>query len=253
MKYLVNFCVFFILFTIQGQPKDKAQGLFNEATQNYKNEQYKKAIEKWNTILDNGQHSAALYYNIANAHYKLNQVGPSIYYYEKALALAPNDTQIKTNLAFAQNAKIDTITPLPKTFFSRWYTLLVGQFTFDGWAVMAVACSCVFSLLFLGYYFASAEQKKRLFFTTAILSACLFILALTMASVSYKALQKNVFAIVFSQATDVKTAPKNSSDTVFVIHQGTKVQLLEADGLWSRIGIVNGIEGWMPSSDLKKL
>ena len=74
-----------------------------------------------------------------------------------------------------------------------------------------------------------------------------------MATVSYKALQKKIFAIVFSQATDVKTAPKNSSDTVFVIHQGTKVQLLEADGLWSRIGIVNGIEGWMPSSDLKKL
>lgn len=253
MKYLVNFCVFFILFTIQGQAKDKTQRLFNEATQNYKNEAYKKAIEKWNTILDNGQHSAALYYNIANAHYKLNQVGPSIYYYEKALALAPNDAQIKTNLTFAQNAKVDAITPLPKTFFSRWYTLLVGQFTFEGWAVLAVVCSGVFSLLFLGYYFARAEQKKRLFFTTAILSACLFILALTMASVSYKALQKNVFAIVFSEATDVKTAPKNSSDTVFVIHQGTKVQLLEAEGLWSRIGIVNGIEGWMPSSELKKL
>ena len=108
--------MFFILGSIQGQ----AQGLFNEAAQNYKNEAYKKAIEQWNTILDNGQHSAALYYNMANAHYKLNQVGPSIYYYEKALALAPNDAQIKTNLVFAQNAKVDAITPLPKTIFSKW-------------------------------------------------------------------------------------------------------------------------------------
>ena len=130
---------------------------------------------------------------------------------------------------------------------------MIGQFTFDGWAVFAVVCSCLFSLLFLGYYFAGAEQKKRLFFSAAILSGCFFILTFTMASVSYKEAQKNVFAIVFSQATDVKSAPKNNSDTVFVIHQGTKVQLLETDGLWSRIGIVNGVEGRMPSADFKKL
>jgi len=249
MKYLIKFCVFFILGSIQGQ----AQGLFNEAAQNYKNEAYKKAIEQWNTILDNGQHSAALYYNMANAHYKLNQVGPSIYYYEKALALAPNDAQIKTNLAFAQNAKVDAITPLPKTVFSKWYTAIAGQFTFDGWAFLAVLFSVLFSLLFLRYYFASAEQKKRLFFTTAIICGCLFVLAFTMASVSYKDLQKNVFAIVFSEATDIKSEPKTNSDTIFVIHEGTKVQLLETDGLWTHVAIVNGVEGWMPSSELKKL
>ena len=74
-----------------------------------------------------------------------------------------------------------------------------------------------------------------------------------MASVSYKDLQKNVFAIVFSEATDVKSEPKTNSDTIFVIHEGTKVQLLETDGLWTHVAIVNGIEGWMPSSELKKL
>ena len=249
MKCLVKFYVFFILFSIQGQ----AQGLFNEAAQNYKNEAYKKAIEQWNSILDNGQHSAALYYNIANAHYKLNQVGPSIYYYEKALALAPNDAQIKTNLTFAQNAKVDAITPLPKTIFSKWYTTIARQFTFDGWALLAVLFSGLFSILFLGYYFAGAEQKKRLFFTTAIICSCLFVLVFTMASVSYKDLQKNVFAIVFSEATDVKSEPKTNSDTIFVIHEGTKVQLLETDGLWTHVAIVNGVEGWMPSVELKKL
>jgi len=253
MKYILKFCLFFVLLSAHGQSQDSSQALFSQATENYKNEQYKKAIDQWSSIAANGQHSAALYYNIANAHYKLNQIGPSIYYYEKALVLAPNDTQIKTNLTFAQNATIDAITPLPKTFFSRWYTLVVGQFTFDGWAVITVVCSCLFCVLFIGYYFASEEKKKRLFFTTAMLSVCFFILTFTMASVSYNDLQNNVFAIVFSQETDLKSAPKNNSDTVFVIHQGTKIRLLENDGLWSRIALVNGIEGWMPTSDFKKL
>ena len=46
---------------------------------------------------------------------------------------------------------------------------------------------------------------------------------------------------------------KTNSDTVFVIHEGTKVQLLETDGLWTHVAIVNGVEGWMPSAELKKL
>jgi uncharacterized protein YgiM (DUF1202 family) len=92
-----------------------------------------------------------------------------------------------------------------------------------------------------------------LYFATAILSGCLFVLAFTLACVCYKDLQENVFAIVFSQATDVKSSPKTNSDTVFVIHEGTKVQLLETDGLWTHVAIENGIDGWLPSSDIKKL
>ena len=72
MKCLVKFYVFFILFSIQGQ----AQGLFNEAAQNYKNEAYKKAIEQWNSILDNGQHSAALYYNHCQCPLQAKPSGP---------------------------------------------------------------------------------------------------------------------------------------------------------------------------------
>ena len=72
--------------------------------------------------------------------------------------------------------------------------------------------------------------------------------------------ESNILNSIFKQIYIRKTKesvkdelPKNNSDTVFVIHQGTKVQLLETDGLWSRIGIVNGVEGWMPTSDFKKL
>ena len=251
MKNLVLIIVLFISCVAFSQTNNNIK--FKQGVQDYNNGDYLSAISLFTEIINKGEHSKQLYFNLGNTYYKLNDIPNSIYYYEKALVLAPNDTQIKTNLTFAQNAKIDAITPLPKTFFSRWYTLVVGQFTFDGWAVTTVVCSCLFCILFIGYYFASEEKKKRLFFTTALLSGCFFILTFTMASVSYNDLQNNVFAIVFSQETDLKSAPKNNSDTVFVIHQGTKIKLLESDGLWSRIAIVNGIEGWMPTSDFKKL
>ena len=75
--------------------------LFEQGKQQYKNENYTDAIANWNKILDAGSHSAALYFNLGNAYYKLNQIGPSIYYYKKALELAPNDSDIKNNLSFS--------------------------------------------------------------------------------------------------------------------------------------------------------
>src|SRR5690554_7793015 len=75
-------------------------------------------IYSWKDILQNDEVSAELYYNLGNAYYRLNQIGPSIYYYEKALQLAPNDADIKNNLAFAENARIDAIEPLPQSIFT---------------------------------------------------------------------------------------------------------------------------------------
>ena len=126
--------------------------LFEQGKELYKAEKYQDAVNSWMKILESNHHSDALYYNLGNAHYKLNNIGPSIYYYEKALQLAPNDSDIKNNLAFAQNATIDSIEPLPKTVFFEWYNSLSGILTFDGWAICVVIFSMSFVMFFLIYY-----------------------------------------------------------------------------------------------------
>ena len=108
--------------------------LFNNATEFYNNGEYSKAIDNYKQILDNGEHSSSLYFNLGNSYYKLNAIGPSIYYYEKALLLSPNNEEIKNNLRFAQNMRLDAIEEVPKTEISKMYTSLTGMFTFDQWA-----------------------------------------------------------------------------------------------------------------------
>ena len=96
----------FLLSTLTFAQNDK---LFEQANTFYNNGKYTEAIDSYEKIIESGQHSAELYYNIANAHYKLNNIAPSIYYYEKALQLAPNDSEIKNNIVFARNMTIDAI------------------------------------------------------------------------------------------------------------------------------------------------
>ena len=102
--------------------------LFNEATELYNNGEYSAAIENYEEILENGEHSASLYFNLGNCYYKLNSIGPSIYYYEKALLLSPNNEEIKNNLRFAQNMRLDAIEEMPKTELSRIYNSIIGMF-----------------------------------------------------------------------------------------------------------------------------
>ena len=145
--------LFFLVITCSSLVLGQNTALFEQGKEHYKNGKYQEAINSWEKVLINGKHSSSLYFNLGNANYKLNKVGPSIFYYEKALQLAPGDADIQTNLKFAENARIDAIEPLPETVFSKWYVAVSGIFTYDGWAKLAVVGSVLFVVLFLGYWF----------------------------------------------------------------------------------------------------
>jgi len=227
--------------------------LFEQGKELYKAEKYIDAVNSWMKILENHQHSASLYYNLGNAHYKLNNIGPSIYYYEKALLLAPNDSDIRNNLAFAENAKVDAIEPLPKTIFYKWYHAVSDLLTFNGWAIAVVVFSLCFVLLFLLYYFSYSEGKKRLFFVSSLMVILLLGMALSMAFSTFKDAINNQPAIIFAESIEVRDAPSLGSETSFTLHEGTKVQIIARDTDWVRIEIANGKDGWIPFSDLKEL
>jgi tetratricopeptide (TPR) repeat protein len=158
------FMVIGLLMFISEMSFAQNQSLFDQGKQDYKSEKYQEAIGSWTKIEQSGAHSSSLYFNLANAHYKLNSIGPSIYYYEKALELAPNDSEILNNLTFAQNATIDAIEPLPKTIFAKWNNKVSGWLTFDGWAWTTVVCAGLFALLFFGVLFCNLQHKEAIAF-----------------------------------------------------------------------------------------
>ncbi|WP_026452091.1 tetratricopeptide repeat protein [Aequorivita capsosiphonis] len=249
MKKLLYILILLISFSGFAQNTE----LFDQGKELYKNGKYQQAINAWMQILDRDEHSAALYFNLGNAQYKLNHIGPSVYYYEKALQLSPNDEDIKNNLAFAENARIDAIEPLPKTVFSKWYKSIASVFTFNGWAIMAVAFSIFFVILFLLYYFSIIERRKRLLFAGSMFVGIFLVASLTMAFITYGDFTKKQPAIIFASEIEVKTEPSMGSSVAFTLHEGTKVQISAQDGNWYRITLADGKDGWIPATDLKQL
>ena len=229
------------------------EALFQSANDHYAQARYAEAISDYEKILDQDLVSAAIYYNLANAHYKLNNVGETVYYFEKALQLAPGDPDIRNNAAFAENMKIDAIEKLPENTVKKWVDNTLSLLTFDGWAITSIVTLSLFVLLFLGYYFSYITLRKRVFFITAISSILLAVVSLSFAYTAFAKAQSDQPAIVFVPEVTIKSEPSPNSPTAFTLHEGTKVMVLETIESWKRIQIVDGQVGWIEETDIKLL
>lgn len=226
---------------------------FEDANALYNQGKYAEAIDEYEAILDTGQHSAELYYNLGNANYKLNNIAPSVYYFEKALLLNPNDEDIVNNLAYAKKMTVDAIDKVPQVGFSRIINNVVNTFNADTWAKMAITGVLLFVLLFLMYHFSYTTSKKRIAFVISILGLLLACFSIGMAFQKQSLDKKDNPAIVFAQESRVKAEANKSSEEVFRLHEGTKVQVLEAYEDWRKIQLSDNSVGWIPEEDIKLL
>lgn len=252
-KLLKTYSFLWILLTASIVWSQNTEAIFKIGNDHYAQGRYQEAIDAYKRVLDLNQESAALYYNLANANYKLNNIGPTVFYYEKALQLDPSDSQIRNNAAFAENMKIDAIETMPVNAVKRWINKAITFLTVDGWAITAIVFVILFVLGFLGYYFGYGTGKKRVFFTLAALSLLLAIASLSFAYSAFAKAENDNPAIVFAAETEVKSEPSLASTLAFKLHEGTKVQVLEEVNNWNRIQLIDGKTGWLPSEDIKLL
>ena len=227
--------------------------LFDKATVAYNEGKYNEAIEKYNKILDNGEHSAALYYNLGNAYYKLNKIAPSIYYYEKSLLLDPSDNEVKNNLSFARNMTLDAIEQMPETGIGKVFSKITGFLSFDQWAVTAIIFMLLFVFGYIAFYYLSYSSQKRVAFIGSMASLVISLIAVLIAYLEYTSYRSEQPAIVFENEVIVKSEPNNRSQETFRIHEGTKVFVLDTLSDWNKIKLADGKTGWLPSNNIKLL
>jgi tetratricopeptide (TPR) repeat protein len=230
-----------------------AQTAFEQGNQLYAKENYEAAISSYESIANSGKQSAELYFNLANSYYKLHKVAPAIYNYEKALLLSPNDAEIKTNLEFARKMAIDDIKVIPKVGFNKLLADFTSKYYYDTWAWIAVGFAFLFLLFFAGYYFSQKTVLKRiLFFGMFLWLAGIFLSA---ASGFYeKSRNENERpAIVFAENAPLKSEPKSSSPDATVLHEGTKVYILESIANWKKVELTDETTGWIEDSTIKEI
>lgn len=245
--------IYILIFSFCSWSFAQNQTSFEKANQLYNEGNYTEAIEKYQNILDSNVHSSELYFNLANAHYKLNHIAPSVYYYEKALLINPDDKDIQNNLAYARNMTIDAIEVIPEVGFKRLINNATNTLSYDNWALLAVILVIAFVILFLSYYFSRSSNNKRAAFIISSFCIIMAIVSVAFAFHKYELTANDQPAIVFAKEAQIKTEPNLRSIEAFKLHEGTKVQVLDTLNDWKKIRLSDGKMGWILNNDLKML
>ncbi|MEP7093383.1 MAG: tetratricopeptide repeat protein [Flavobacterium sp.] len=231
-----------------------AQNSFEKGNALYQKGEYQEAIQSYESVIkENKQHSAELYFNLGNCYYKLNKVAPSIYNYEKALVLKPNDAETLNNLKFAKKLTIDEIKEIPKVGFAKLLQNFTSVFDYNTWAWIMVGLAFSFLLSFIGYYFSQLTLSKRIYFIGMFI-LLLALLISAFAGISEKSHYENDRpAIVFAEMTEVRSEPQKAGSPILVVHEGAKVYVIESLPNWTKIELTDGTEGWIDASAIKEV
>lgn len=230
---------------------DANSQLWLDANDAYSLGEYQEAVDIYKEIEASGSVSYKLYYNMANSYYKLQNDGMAILYYERALKLNPANEDIKTNLEIARLKTLDKIENVPEFILSSWVKGIRNSFSSDNWAVAAIILFAVFAFLMLSYKYGFSLTVRKVSFSIGVcvlffsIVAALFAFSLRSRAIS----QDN--AVILQPVSDVKSAPNSTGSNLFILHEGTKVEVIESVGEWSRIELADGRQGWIETSDFE--
>ena len=219
----------------------------------YVRQQYQQAIADYEALLKKGV-SADVYYNLGNAYYRTDNITRAVINYERALLLSPGDPDIRVNLQLARSKTIDKIIPESEMFFVTWYRSLVNIMSVDGWATMSLVSLAIAIILALCYLFSGRVWMQKTGFFGAFAMIVIFGLSNLFAWQQKDQLVNRTGAIVISPAAAVKSTPANGGTDLFIIHEGTKVEITDSSMKeWKEVRIADGKEGWIKASMIEMI
>ena len=228
------------------------QQRFNTGNSQYNDANYLTAIELYESILDDGFESAALYYNLGNAYFRQNYIGQSIWAYNKANKLNSRDKDLIHNLNVA-NSRVKDRIKLPKEyFFINIYNRIKNFMNFNEWILISSLSFLLSTILFFLMRFFQLDYPliAKIFNIFLILT---FFQHLILFDFFLKHNDKDMGVIIENQVK-VHSGPFISDDNVIVkINQGMIIKVGQMQNNWVEITLLDGIKGWIPSNNIRVL
>lgn len=237
---LLYVCLFLVSFFSQAED---SQAIFKQGNEAYKTNQFNKALELYTSIENAGETSAELSFNIGNCYFRLDKVGYAILNYEKALKQDPSLEDAQVNLARANNLIIDKIDQLPLPGIVRVYKGFLNLLNTEGWAWLSMIFVFVFLALIIVINFSRNSTIKKSLFLVNALNVLLALLTLVFAF-SSQYYDKEELVLVKDNAY-IKSEPTKSGKDLFILHEGTKVELKQVNNSWIQIKLSDGLIGWV--------
>lgn len=223
-----------------------------EADALYEKENYTEAAAAYESVLKTQGVAAEVYYNLGNCYYKQDKIPLAVLNYERAFLLDPGDGDIRANLALARGKTIDKVVPPSEMFFVTWWRDLTNCMSMNEWAILGIVSFVLMLFGILAYMFVSHLGVRKVGIYGAMVLLVVAVIA-NLAAVSQHISQTHRdTAIILSPAVTVKSSPSEKSTDLFLIHEGSKVEILDGSMKeWMEVKFEEGKQGWVPIKALE--
>ena len=237
---------------LQAQALSYPDSLWNAGVEAYTNGDYASALKDWQDVQATGLMSKELYYNLGNAYFKDGQIAPAVLWYERALRLDPSDDDVRYNLEYARALTQDRIDEVPELFFKQWGRAICYLLPSNAWAVIGLIFLAITVTLVLLFLLGSTPGRRKMGFFAAIVTCLIALLGWHFAQWQRQEAQRQDLAIVMRPVSSVKSSPSPSgAKDLFILHEGTRVRILDNVSGYSQIEIADGRQGWIPVSEIE--
>ena len=228
--------------------QEDVSSLWEKAGEAFAAGQWQNALNCYQMIEGEGLVSDDLYYNIGNTFLKLQDNAHAILYYERALKLNPSHADAAHNLEIVRQMTLDKIDEVPDFILVSWFHNLRQGLSANAWAWITLGLLLLAGILLTVFRSGAPRSLRKVSFILSCIVLVLAIFTFIFSLQQKRAVTRQDSAIVTAPVCSVKSSPAEGGKTVFVLHEGTKVRLLDDVGDWARIEIADGRQGWAQGS-----
>lgn len=228
-----------------------AEMSYEKANRFYQLQNFDSAFMYYDSLIKEGFREKEIFYNIGNCYYKKTQTARAILFYERALRMDPFDEDSKFNLKIAQLNVIDKMDAVPEIFYDRWLNTLSSLINTDVWAKCLTLCTWLFFLS--ASAFVVSVHVKKTFFVSTVFFVLLSLICWFFTFTSQRDTMNKKEGIIMSSSAYVKSSPGENNTDLFLLHEGTKVSMLDSFDQWIKIRVTNGSIGWILRKDVEEI
>jgi tetratricopeptide (TPR) repeat protein len=215
----------------------------------YSSKQYDSALFYFEKIAALSPRDAVVYYNLGNTYYRLNQIGPAVLNYERALKIKPSYKEAADNLVVAQSRIPNRIAGMNEIFFVRWWQGLTSGNNATVWALLSLLLFVLLVGLLLAKRFRKAERVPSQV-TPFIAVAWLLVLFISVVAAANR--QNTDTAVVMQNDAQLLSEPEKGK-IQSLVPEGTTVKCEAEIGAWVQVKLPDGREGYIRKEDMSKI
>lgn len=229
--------------SLQANPEEQ----FQQANRLFEAGKYEEAANAYETVVEMGNYSANLFYNLGNAYFKLDQPGKALLNYERAVKLDRRHPEALSNRDFVR-ARVGYHPSRPAAL-----TRALRFFSADTYTIL-IACGVWLSLFSVAGILLPSIRERSVFWLTLACGAGLLLVATAGVTLAWPATAKGKEAMVTSsESARVLYAPAETANKLTDVPVGSGLRILDSNGEWAYCVLSDGRRGWLKNSQLEEL